>query len=257
MYFTDASQGRENEICVDDVEMRRTAPTPLRQPMKGNPMTKVCVRGFTLSLDGYGAGARQSEAEPLGIGGERLHAWLVATRTFNEMNGREGGTTGFDDAVARRMGEGFGASIMGRNMFGPIRGDWPDETWRGWWGEKPPYGYPVFVLTHHARRSVEMEGGTTFHFVTGGVREAYERACEAAGDKDVLVNGGASTIRQLLQERLIDELDLAISPILLGEGERLLGDLGDGFADDYRCVSMESSDAATHVRLRLQRAAGA
>jgi dihydrofolate reductase len=218
----------------------------------GIKMTKVCVRGFSISLDGYGAGPRQTEQDPIGEGGHRLHDWMLATRTFRKRMRQEGGSTGLDDDVVRGHIEGSGATIMGRNMFSPVRGPWEDESWRGWWGETPPWGYPVFVLTHHARPSVEMQGGTTFHFVTGGVHEALDRAREAAGERNVLVSGGASTIRQLLRERLIDELDLAVVPILLGDGERLLDDLGEA-VDSYRLAELKSSDAVTHVRLRRQR----
>jgi dihydrofolate reductase len=213
-------------------------------------MTKVCVRGFTISLDGYGAGPHQTEQTPLGVGGERLHGWLIATRSFRQrMLGKEGGTGGLDDAIARSHHEGFGATIMGRNMFGPVRGEWPDDSWRGWWGETPPWGYPVFVLTHHPRESFEMDGGTTFHFVTGGIHEALARAREAAGDRNVLVSGGVSTIRQLLAQRLIDELDLVISPVLLGDGEALLHDLGDTLVSGYEVTALRSTEAAVHVRL--------
>lgn len=213
-------------------------------------MTKVCVRGFTISLDGYGAGPRQSMEEPLGVGGEELHGWLVATRTFNERMGREGGTGGLDDEIARSMMEGIGAGLMGRNMFGPPQGGaWEGDSWRGWWGEDPPYHCPVFVLTHHERAPQEMQGGTTFHFVTGGLEEALERAREAAGGQDVLVNGGVSIIRQLLAARAIDELDLAISPVLLGEGEHLFAGLGPEVASVYRCAAVRHTEKATHVRL--------
>jgi len=213
-------------------------------------MSNVCVRGFSISLDGYAAGPRQSEEEPVGVGGRRLHRWIWETRTFRERFGMEGGSTGLDDAIMQRHFEGFGATIMGRNMFGPQRGPWEDESWRGWWGERPPWGYPVFVLTHHARPSLEMEGGTTFHFVTGGVDEALERARAAAGGKDVLVSGGAATIWQLLEARLIDELELAVVPILLGDGERLWEGLSPEAAASYRMDELRSSDAVTHVRMR-------
>ena len=212
-------------------------------------MSKVCVRGFSVSLDGYGAGPRQSEQDPVGVGGRRLHRWMWGTRTMRQRFGLEGGGTGLDDEVAKRHDVGFGATIMGRNMFGPVRGPWEDESWRGWWGETPPWGYPVFVLTHHARPSLEMDGGTTFHFVTGGVDEALARAREAAGDKDVLISGGAATIRQLLDRQLIDELDLAVVPILLGEGERLWDGLSPDAAAGYRMAELRCSDAVAHVRM--------
>lgn len=186
-------------------------------------MTRVRVAGFTLSLDGYGAGPDQDINNPLGIGGMELHQWLVATRTFQRtLFGKDGGTTGVDDDFAARSFRNVGAWILGRNMFGPIRGDWPDDNWKGWWGDNPPYHVPVFVLTHHARAPIEMAGGTTFHFITGGFREALDRAREAAGGKDVRIGGGPSTIRQYLREGLIDELHIAISPVLLGRGNPCL-----------------------------------
>jgi dihydrofolate reductase len=213
-------------------------------------MSNVCVRGFSISLDGYGAGPQQSEEDPVGVGGRQLHRWMLETRTFRRRLGTEGGSTGLDDAVVRSHFEGFGATIMGRNMFSPLRGPWEDESWRGWWGEEPPWGYPVFVLTHHARPSLEMQGGTTFHFVTGGVEEALARAREAAGERDVLVSGGAATIRQLLEVRAIDELDLAVVPVLLGEGERLWDGLSAEATASYRLDELRSSDAVSHVRMR-------
>ena len=213
-------------------------------------MPKVRVHNFAISLDGYGAGPDQSREEPLGVGGEALHDWFVVTRTFHEVNGKEGGEAGtIDDAFAARHFENIGAVIMGRNMFGPVRGPWPDESWRGWWGENPPYHTPVFVLTHHARSPAEMQGGTTFHFVTDGMEAALERATEAARGKDVLIGGGASTVRQYLRAGLIDEMHYAVAPILLGGGERLFGDDLAGLERDYACVEMISSGAATHVRV--------
>src|SRR6187431_1892028 len=174
-------------------------------------MTRLIVHSFTISLDGYGAGPGQSVENPLGVGGEDLHDWLVNTRTFKRTHGSEGGDVGIDEDFAARGMTGIGAWIMGRNMFGPIRGPWPDESWRGWWGRNPPYHAPVFVLTHHKRPPQEMEGGTVFHFVTDGIENALERAREAAGEKDIRVGGGASTIRQYLKARLIDEMHLAVS----------------------------------------------
>ena len=186
-------------------------------------MSKLKVQAFTVSIDGYGAGPRQSLDAPLGVGGESLHRWLVHTRTFKEMVVRgEGGSTDVDDGFARRSFENVGAWIMGRNMFGPVRGPWPDDQWKGWWGDNPPYHVPTFVLTHHARDSITMEGGTVFHFVTGGIHEALDRAREAAGRQDVRVGGGVATVRQYLQAGLLDEMHLAISPTLLGSGEALL-----------------------------------
>jgi len=171
-------------------------------------MSNLCVYSFSISIDGYGAGPRQSRDNPLGVGGMALHQWAFATRTFCEMHGREGGTTGIDDDFARRGFENIGAWILGRNMFGPVRGPWPDDTWKGWWGDTPPYHTEVFVLTHHPRQSIAMTGGTTFHFVTDGVRAALERAAAAAGGKDIRLGGGVATIRQFLQAGLIDHMHL-------------------------------------------------
>jgi dihydrofolate reductase len=211
-------------------------------------MSRVRVHNFTISLDGYGAGPVQTLENPLGVGGEELHGWFVSTRAFHRINGRSGGTTGTDDDMAGRFGEGVGAWIMGRNMFGPIRGPWSDDTWRGWWGKNPPYHGPVFVLTHHERQPIEMEGGTVFHFVTGGVREALDRATAAAQGKDVQIGGGVWTIRQFLEERLIDELHLAIAPMLLGSGEHLFDGL-DLRTLGYECTTHVPTSAATHVVL--------
>ena len=188
-------------------------------------MPKLCVHAFSISLDGYGAGPDQTREEPLGRNGESLHEWLFPTRTFQQLAGKSGGTTGPDDDFAARGFANMGAWIMGRNMFGPVRGPWPDESWRGWWGKNPPYHVPVFVLTHHARPPVEMEGGTVFHFVTDGIESALARARQAAGSRDIRIGGGASTIRQYLTARLIDEMHVAVSPILLGDGEALLAGL--------------------------------
>ncbi|VVD66926.1 deaminase [Pandoraea pneumonica] len=215
-------------------------------------MTRVRVNGFTLSLDGYGAGPNQDLNNPLGIGGTDLHQWLVPTRTFQKsLFGKDGGTTGVDDDFAARSFENVGAWILGRNMFGPIRGDWPDDAWKGWWGDSPPYHVPVFVLTHHARPDLAMEGGTTFHFVTGGIHEALERAREAAAGKDVRIGGGAATIRQFLREGLIDELHIAISPILLGRGEPLFEGI-DLRALGYECAEFVPTEKASHMVLRRQ-----
>ncbi len=211
-------------------------------------MARVRVHNFTISLDGYGAGPRQSLERPLGVGGETLHGWFIPTRAFQRMHGGGDGTTGVDDDFAARSGEGVGAWIMGRNMFGPIRGAWPDDDWRGWWGEDPPYHGPVFVLTNHSRAPIPMEGGTVFHFVTGGIHEALERATAAAQGKDVQIGGGVSTIRQYLEARLIDELHLAISPRLLGSGEHLFHGL-DLPALGYECTTHVPTPAATHVVL--------
>ena len=211
-------------------------------------MTRVRVHNFTISLDGYGAGPHQTLDTPLGVGGEELHGWFIPTRAFQRMHGGTEGTTGVDNDIALRFGQGVGAWIMGRNMFGPIRGRWPDDEWRGWWGENPPYHGPVFVLTHHARAPLEMEGGTTFHFVTGGAREAMERAKEAARGKDVQVGGGVSTIRQYLEAGLMDEMHVAIAPRLLGSGEHLFQGI-DLKALGYDCTRHTPTAAATHVVL--------
>ena len=220
-------------------------------------MTRVRVEAFTLSLDGYGAGPHQDLDHPLGIGGEELHPWLVTTRTFQRvLFGADGGSTGIDDDFAARSFRNVGAWILGRNMFGPQRGAWPDLDWKGWWGDNPPYHVPAFILTHHARPPIPMAGGTTFHFVTGGIHEALARARDAAQGLDVRIGGGASTIRQYLQAGLIDELHLAISPVLLGGGERLFEGL-DARALGYDCVQFVASEKATHVVLRRQDPAAA
>lgn len=209
-------------------------------------MTKVRVGGFAVSLDGYGAGPDQSQEHPLGVGGMSLHEWAYGTRTFQKMFGNDGGTTGIDDEFLARSMENMGAWILGRNMFAPSRGDWPDDGWKGWWGSSPPYHTPVFVLTNYPRASIEMEGGTTFHFVTEGIHAALERAIAAANGKDVRIGGGSATIRQFLQARLIDEMHLAIVPTLLGRGEPLfegldLGKLG------YSVTNRRTSDEVLHV----------
>lgn len=219
-------------------------------------MARVRVEGFTISLDGYGAGPHQSQQQPLGEGGAELHQWLLPTRTFQQaLFGNDDGTTGVDDRFAARGFHNVGAWILGRNMFSPDRGPWTNLDWNGWWGDNPPYHVPVFILTHHARASIAMEGGTTFHFVTGGIHEALERARAAAGDKDVRIGGGPDTIRQYLREGLIDELHIAISPVLLGRGEALFAGL-DLRALGYACVESVASERATHVVLRRQNSAG-
>lgn len=214
-------------------------------------MTRVRVEGFTISLDGYGAGPEQDIDHPLGRGGTELHPWLTATRTFQRTRGQDGGSTGVDDDFAARGFENVGAWILGRNMFGPIRGDWTDESWKGWWGDEPPYHCPVYVLTHHGRTPIEMQGGTTFQFVTGGIHEALDRARAAAGGQDVRVGGGPDTIRQYLREALIDELHIAIAPVLLGRGEPLFQGL-DVRALGYQCVDAIASTKATHLIIRRQ-----
>src|SRR5687767_15139687 len=210
-------------------------------------MTRVRVEGFTISLDGYGAGPNQDIRNPLGVGGTDLHQWLVPTRTIQRtLFGADGGTTGVDDEFAARGFRNVGAWILGRNMFAPSRGAWSDLNWKGWWGDNPPYHVPTFILTHHPRAPIEMAGGTTFHFVTGGIDEALKRAKQAAGDKDVRIGGGVATIRQYLEARLIDEMHLAISPVLLGSGEHLLSGL-DLTALGYRVAEQKTSEAALHL----------
>lgn len=214
-------------------------------------MTRVRVESFTISIDGYGAGPDQDIDNPLGVGGRDLHQWFIPTRTFQRTLGAGEGTTGVDDDFAARGFRNVGAWILGRNMFGPVRGPWPDLRWQGWWGDNPPYHVPVFVLTHHARPALQMEGGTTFHFITGGIQEALGRARQAANGMDVRIGGGASVIRQYLQAGLIDELHIAISPILLGRGEPLFEGL-DLRALGYACVEFVGTEKATHVVLRRQ-----
>jgi dihydrofolate reductase len=209
---------------------------------------RVKVAGFSVSLDGFGAGPEQSLEDPLGKRGTELHSWFFGTKTFKTMVGEDGGSKGVDETFARRSMEGFGAFILGRNMFGPGRGDWPDDSWKGWWGDNPPYHAPTFVLTHHAREPIEMEGGTTFHFVTDGIHAALERARDAAGAGDVKIGGGALTVRQYLQAGLIDELHFAFSPVLLGRGEAIFEGL-DLPALGYRVVESAATDFATHVVL--------
>jgi dihydrofolate reductase len=212
-------------------------------------MPRLRVHAFSLSLDGYGAGPNQNIDDPLGEGGLRLHEWMVPTRTFRRMKGLDGdGQTGVDDDYVSRGFAGIGATIMGRNMFGPQRGSWVDDTWKGWWGPNPPYHHPVFVLTHHARDPITMEGGTRFHFVTDGIEAALRRSFDAAGERDVRLGGGVATIQSFLRAGLIDELHLAIAPILLGQGARLLDGL-EGCADLYKCTELISTPAATHVVL--------
>ncbi|MDB6170994.1 MAG: bifunctional deaminase-reductase domain protein [Chthoniobacteraceae bacterium] len=211
-------------------------------------MSKLRVHCFGVSVDGYGAGPNQSLENPLGAGGENLHQWFFPTRAFQKMVGKDGGTTGVDNDFAERGFDGVGASILGRNMFGPIRGAWPDDEWKGWWGEDPPYHSQVFVLTHHPRASIQMKGGTTFHFVTEGIHVALERAREAAGGLDVRLGGGAATIRQYLQAGLVDELHIAVSPIMLGSGEPLFAGL-DLAKLGYKLTEHVTTPAAMHVVL--------
>jgi dihydrofolate reductase len=186
---------------------------------------KFRVNAFGISMDGFGAGAEQSLKNPMGLGGLAMHGWAFETKTFRAMHGGDGGSTGVDEEFAAGSFKNVGAWILGRNMFGPVRGSWGDESWKGWWGDEPPYHVPVFVLTHHERAPLEMKGGTTFYFVTGGIEEAAKRAGEAAGGKDVRIGGGVSTVQQYLKAGLIDEMHLVVSPVLLGAGEKFLGDL--------------------------------
>jgi dihydrofolate reductase len=211
-------------------------------------MSQLRVHGFALSLDGYGAGPGQDADHPLGVGGRALHEWAFATRTFQKMFGGEGGDTGIDDDFAAAGFAHIGAWILGRNMFGPVRGPWIDESWKGWWGDNPPYHVPVFVLTHHQRATIAMAGGTSFHFVTGGIHAALERAVEAAGGKDVRLGGGVATIQQYLRAGLVDEMHLAIAPVLLGSGERLFAGL-NAVELGYRCVRQVAMPSVTHVVL--------
>lgn len=211
-------------------------------------MSKLRVNSFSISIDGYGAGPDQSLENPLGVGGEALHDWVFPTRRFEQTYGDGDGATSVDDAFVASGFDNIGAWILGRNMFGPIRGAWPDDRWKGWWGEAPPYHTPVFVLTHHPRESVVMEGGTTFHFVTGGIHAALERAREAANGQDVRLGGGVATIRQYLKAGLIDELHLAIRPMLLGSGEHLFAGI-DTLALGYQCSQHVATAAAMHVVL--------
>lgn len=212
--------------------------------------SRVIVHSFTISLDGYGAGPNQSLAAPLGVGGEALHEWLVGTQFFMRMTGRAGGSTGIDNAFAEQGMANIGAFILGRNMFGPVRGPWPDDSWRGWWGTNPPYHAPTFVLTHHPRPALEMDGGTVFHFVTDGIRPALERARAAAGGKDIRLLGGAASIRQFLEAGLVDEMHLAVSPLLLGAGESLLAGLDLPRLGYGRVVSTPGEKATFYSILR-------
>lgn len=211
-------------------------------------MSRLRVASFAISLDGFGAGPDQSLEHPLGIGGTALHEWVFKTRTFRRMHLGQDGETGVDDDFAARGFENVGAWILGRNMFAPSRGPWPDDVWKGWWGDTPPYHTEVFVLTHHPRPSIPMDGGTTFHFVTEGIEAALLRARQAAAGRHVRVGGGVQTVRQYLQARLIDELHLVLSPVLLGRGENLLAGL-DLTALGYRCVRYEPTAAAAHLMI--------
>jgi dihydrofolate reductase len=215
-------------------------------------MARLRVQSFSISLDGFSAGPNQSLDNPVGVGGLALFEWQFATRTFHVMHGKDGGSTGIDDDFAARGFKGNGAWIIGRNMFGPVRGPWPDESWKGWWGDTPPYRTPVFVLTHHPRASISMSGGTTFHFVTDGIHAALERAIDAANGQDVRLGGGVSTIREYLRAALIDELHLVYSPVLLGSGESLLHGI-DLPSLGYQFSERVPSEKATHIVITKQK----
>jgi dihydrofolate reductase len=213
-------------------------------------MASTIVRSFAVSLDGFAAGPDQDLEHPLGVNGPELMAWFFSTRVWQQMHGNEnGGETGVDNAAAEEGFKEVGAWILGRNMFGPVRGPWPDEHWKGWWGDEPPYHVPVFVLTHHARPPLQMAGGTEFRFVTSGIQTALREAHAAAAGRDVRIGGGVSTIRQFLSARLIDELHLAVRPVLLGTGENLFQGI-DLRALGYECVKSVAGERATHVYLR-------
>lgn len=211
-------------------------------------MSRLRVNAFSISLDGYGAGPSQSVEEPLGRGGESLHEWMFSTKTFNQLSGEGIGTSGIDDDFTARGFQDVGAWILGRNMFGPVRGAWPDNSWKGWWGDNPPYHVPTFVLTHHQREPLEMEGGTTFYFVTDGIEAALERAKDAAEGKDVRLGGGVNVIRQYLLAGLLDEVHFAVAPVLLGGGEHLFGGL-DLPALGYACTERATGEGAAHYVL--------
>ncbi len=212
-------------------------------------MSRLLVRCVGVSLDGYGAGPDQDLENPLGVNGPEIMEWVFPTNVFAQMVGKGEGETGVDNEMMKKGFERIGASILGRNMFGPIRGPWPDDEWKGWWGDEPPYHTPTFILTNHAREPIPMKGGTVFRFVTGGIEDALEQAREAAGDLDVRVGGGPSTIRQYLKARLIDELHLAVRPVLLGKGEHLFQDI-DMRALGYETVEHIAGERAMHVIIR-------
>ncbi len=215
-------------------------------------MPKVRVHNVSISLDGYAAGPNQSLEKPFGEGPE-LHDWMFATRTAQEVHGGQGGDEGLDDDFVAQGEMGIGATIMGRNMFGPIRGQWEkSEEWKGWWGDEPPFHHPVFVLTHHERSPIPMKGGTTFHFVTDGIEAALEQAFESADEQDVRIGGGAATVQQYLRAGLIDEVHIVIVPVLFGGGERLFDNL-DGGLENYECVEFTSSPSVSHARLVRRR----
>jgi dihydrofolate reductase len=214
-------------------------------------MTRLRVQSFSVSVDGYGAGPNQDLANPLGVGGMDLHAWAFETRTFRQMFGQDGGSTGIDESFAARGFANIGAWILGRNMFGPIRGPWPDDSWKGWWGDTPPYQVPVFVLTHHPRASITMNGGTVFHFITDGIAPALAQATAAANGKDVRLGGGVAVIREYLRAGLIDKMHLAISPVILGTGENLFAGI-NARELGYGCAEHAAGENATHLVLTRQ-----
>jgi dihydrofolate reductase len=214
-------------------------------------MSRLRVHCFSMSIDGFGAGPNQDFNNPLGIGGLDLHQWFFPTRAFQRIHGKDGGATGVDNDVAERAFKGVGACIMGRNMFGPIRGAWPDEKWKGWWGDNPPFHTPVFVLTHFPRAPIKMDGGTTFHFVTDGIHAALQLAKEAAGKLDIQLGGGLATVRQYLQAGLVDQLHIAVSPVILGSGESLLQGI-NLVKLGYKCTEHMTSPAALHLVLTKQ-----
>jgi dihydrofolate reductase len=208
-------------------------------------MSNVKVKHFSISLDGFGAGVNQDQENPLGIRGMELHQWAFKTKMFHTMIGESGGQEGIDNDVMNRTFENVGAVIMGRNMFGPIRGDWKDDEWKGWWGENPPFHVPVFVLTHHERKSIQMSGGTTFHFITNGIKSALKEAKKAAQGKDIVIGGGVSTIRQFLQAGYIDELEISLSPVFLGAGENLFSGI-DMVNLRFNKIVRTDGERATH-----------
>lgn len=210
-------------------------------------MSKVVVRSFACSFDGYGTGLQQSQSEPFGKNAIQIMHWFFPTQTFQSMIGKPGGTTGLDNDYASKAFDGVGASIMGRNMFSPLRGPWPNEDWKGWWGDAPPFKHPVFVMTHYPRPTLEFANGTSFHFVTGTPEEVLQQAKASAGGKDVKINGGVATVRAFWKAKLIDELHLVMAPVFVGEGERLLGGLG--VEQDYQIAGFEASEAAVHYRI--------
>src|ERR1051325_3136256 len=211
-------------------------------------MSKIKVKHFSISLDGFGAGVNQDQENPLGIRGMELHQWAFKTKFFHAMIGESGGQEGIDNDVMNKTFENVGAVIMGRNMFGPVRGNWKDDEWKGWWGENPPFHVPVFVLTHHERKSIQMSGGTTFHFITNGIKSALEEAKKAAQGKDIVIGGGVSTIRQFLQAGYIDELEISLSPVFLGSGENLLSGI-DMFNLGFNKIERREGEGATHFTI--------